>query len=613
MPPPVELEAPAAAASSIAEPSGWNSLERALAGAALALFPVALALAWWTLRRPLELVFLGWTLGAVALVLLASRRLPRLALEGLGLTGLAATAWLVLEHVPSVEVAQGALPWIRAAVALVALAAVVREHLFPKRWPSHQGFTLGTLGVTAVLGLWCFANLGAPQFVDEGQGRRTWLHHYDMRTYYPIAKYFPELRFDGVYAASVLAVAEDKGLASLDAQPLRDLRTHGGTTVAKIHDHLSAVRARFSPERWAELRADLGYFRRAMGDGRFLASMNDHGGNATPVWFLAARGLFAAGPASDASLWRGAIADLLLLTLAFLAIGWAWGARTALVAVTVFGAMDFYQFGTNWFGAALRHDWLSLWAIGLALLKRGKLSLAGAALAWAAWIRAFPALTLATAAIPPLAAALGALLQRRRSEAAAALAPLWRLGAGVAAASAALFGASLVVFGPAAWNEWLRKVQLLDAVNHYNNLSFRTQINSHPAAWVAACLLSLLLLAWLLRRAALWRAAVWGVPLLPVVFNPANYYLHSFFLLPTLGLEVRGERPPLRATLVWAALLAMCAASYFTNLTPEIALHFRLDTIVVFTALAAVLMLELEPGLRAWRNARRAVVRADPP
>jgi len=45
-------------------------------------------------------------------------------------------------------------------------------------------------------------NFGRPQFFDAGRGAPTYLHHYDMRAYFPIAKYFPECGSDGVYAAS---------------------------------------------------------------------------------------------------------------------------------------------------------------------------------------------------------------------------------------------------------------------------------------------------------------------------------------------------------------------------------------------------------------------------
>ena len=179
----------------------------------------------WIPRRPLEQAFLAWVLGAAVVLALTSRRQPLSVLLGLAMAGLAGTVYLMFELTPQTPDALTSLPWIRAAVALVAAAAVMRDRLWRGQWPAHGGFVVGTLGVTGAMGLWCFLNLGTPQFHDVGAGRGTWLHHYDMRTYFPIAKYFPELRFDGVYAASLLAVADGKNLELFDEQPLRDLRT----------------------------------------------------------------------------------------------------------------------------------------------------------------------------------------------------------------------------------------------------------------------------------------------------------------------------------------------------------------------------------------------------
>lgn len=550
----------------------------------------------WIPRRPLEQSFIGWILGFVLLLVISSRRLPSGLLLTLGVAGLAATAWLVFEVAPSTAGATASLPWIRAAVALVAAAALIRDRLWRGAWPADGRFVVGTLGVTAAMAVWCFLNLGTPQFHDASAGRGTWLHHYDMRTYFPIAKYFPELRFDGVYAASVLAVAEGKDLALFDQQPLRDLRDHQLTTVGASRAHLAEVRARFTPARWALFLEDMGYFRRTMGDGGFLGSMNDHGGNATPVWFLSARALFASAPASDATLWRGVVADLALLALAFLALGWAFGARTALLGLTVFGAMDFYQFGSNWFGATLRHDWLSLWAIGLALLQKRKLGLAGAAFAWSAWIRAFPALTLVTLSFPVLWVGGKLLMQRRSAEARAVIKPLLQVALGVVLASVVLVGLSIVVFGADSWTEWLHKVQTLDRDNHVNNIAFRTYVSADKRVWAAACLGALLTLLVTLRRASLARAAAWGVALIAIVFNPANYYLHSAFLLVTLAAErhtSHGATVRPRGVLVWLVLLAMCVASYFTNLSTDTGTHFQMETVVLFSTLCLLWLLEL--------------------
>jgi hypothetical protein len=555
----------------------------------------ALLRARWVPRHPLEQTFTAWLLLSVGLLLLASSRLPRELTWLIAAGGLAGTAWLVFSATAQTPHAPAQLPWIRACVALLAAAAVLRERLFTARWPAAPRLVLGTLALTGVMGLWCFLNLGRPQFHDVGQRRATWLHHYDMRTYFPIAKYFDELRFDGVYAASALAVAEERGLDAMGPVALRDLRTHHMTTVGESREHLERVRARFSPERWAAFVSDMRAFRSAMGDPGFLGSMHDHGGNATPVWFLAARALFKDTPAGDAALWRGVWADVLLALLAFGALGWAFGARTAFLAMTVFGAMDFYQFGSNWFGASLRHDWLSLWAIGVALLQRRHFALAGAAFAWSAWIRAFPALTLVTLSLPTVYAAGRLLVRGRVAHAWQQAWQLRRVALGVLVASVVLVGLSTWVFGVDAWLEWLRKVQTLDKDNHVNNLSFRTYVSTSREAWWLACAGSLAALFVALRGAPMARAAAWGVALVPIVFNPANYYLHAVFLLVTLAGEARAPKGPRvdgRGTLTWLVLTLMCAASYFTTLSTSTALHFQQDTVVLFVALGALLALE---------------------
>jgi hypothetical protein len=81
-----------------------------------------------------------------------------------------------------------------------------------------------------------------------------------------------------------------------------------------------------------------------------------------------------------------------------------------------------------------------------------------------------------------------------------------------------------------------------------------------------------------------------------MVFNPANYYLHSMFLLVTLAAEhpvSLGPRTSWRGSLVWLTLLAMCVGSYFTNLSTDGGMHFRTETWVCFGTLGLLLALEL--------------------
>jgi hypothetical protein len=549
----------------------------------------------WVPRHPLDVEWSWAVLGAWVLLLFTSRKLPSrlVALLGLAALGAAGALWRDTANAP---LDAGRLDFIRAAVALLAFGAIARELVARRSWPAHEGVVLGVLGLAAVLGVTCFLNLGRPQFVDAGKGQPTFLHHYDMRTYYPIAKYFPELRFDGVYAASVLVVAEDRG--GLDAMAnlgLRDLRTHEGTTVGAARAHLEDVRARFTPERWAAFRTDMNYFRRAMGDGGFLGSMNDHGGNATPVWFLVARLLFAWTPASDGALWLGVAVDALLVVLAFVGLWRAFGLRSALVGMTVFGAMDFYQFGSNWFGAALRHDWLALWCLSLWAMATNRPRLAGALLAWSALIRAFPALAFVTLTLP-VAFDLVLTIRRGRFDARAWARrhrDFFLLALGAAVTSAVLLTLSVAVFGVGAWPEWLRKVQLLDRDGHLNNIAVRTYLTATRGQWLAVVALALGVVFVVTRRERAAQAAAWGVALVPIVFNPANYYLHAMFLLVVLAREAPGQGLSVTGRLRWLVLLAMCAASWTTSLGPDLGAHFRGDTIIVVVTLLVLAGLSL--------------------
>jgi len=463
--------------------------------------------------------------------------------------------------------------WIRAVVAGLAFLAVLRERWRAARDSDEERYLLAVYVGAAALGVLCFLNLGRPQFFDAGKGKPTYLHHYDMRTYYLIAKYLPELRFDGVYVASAQAVADERGREGLLNVRLRDLRNHQMTKFGDVLDHADEVRARFSEEQWQSFRTDAAYFRRAMGDGDFLKSMRDHGGNATPVWFLLAWVLFRGPPASDGALWSGVWLDMLLLLLAFAALWRAFGLRTMLVGATLFGAMDFYQFGTNWFGAAMRHDWLALWALSLWALQSSRSFTAGALLAWSTLIRAFPALAFVTLTVPHVWIAV-----RTRSLSLKPHAALLRTAAGAVVTGLPLVVLSGLAFGFHIWVEWFDKVSRLNA-DHINNLALHTWVANDKLGYPLAALACLAAIVYALRHQKAPQAAAYGVVVLPVVFNPANYYLHAVFLLAVLGLE---------SSVVWLALLAMCGGSYLTSFTTDIGQHFRYDTYVLLAALAVV-------------------------
>jgi len=485
------------------------------------------------------------------------------------------------------------------------------------------------LAASAVASIAAFFNLGHPQFRDHRTDEPCFVHNFDMRVYYPIAKYFKELRFDGLYLGSVAAYVDDAGvsMASLARVELRDLRTHRMTRVAEVEDQIREVKGRFSPERWSSFKDDMRYFRQQMGVDDYLGSMSDHGGNATPVWIAIAKILYSHTNASNETLLLGALLDPLLLGIMLFMVARAFGVRTMLMAAIMFGANDFYMFGTDWAGATLRHDWLAYLGIGICLLKKERYVAGGALLAMSAMIRAFPALALLGTAIP-----LGYFAWEHRKK--FGRLPTWkdigpnhplvRIAIGAAACLFTAWLLSSLFLSFDAWVAWIQKVSILDRDPHVNDVSLRGLIAgslgnqrrvllARMPIFIAAVIAFVVAVIAAARNKRYDQTAVLGSMLIPVVFNPANYYIHFICVLPLLAMEVRPPSPvgdfqgssgtsegrgkvddasPVsrRDAVSWIILLLMCTAQYWTVLTHDTDLHFQSATAIFFFAMTAFLV-----------------------
>ena len=89
--------------------------------------------------------------------------------------------------------------------------------------------------------------------------------------------------------------------------------------------------------------------------------------------------------------------------------------------------------------------------------------------------------------------------------------------------------------------------------------------------------------------------AVIALLLVPIIFNPANYYLHYFCLLPLLADELRvrdeGEKwMTERDAVRWLLALGVCIAQYWTVLERDETLHFRYATALYFAAMGHLLV-----------------------
>jgi hypothetical protein len=492
---------------------------------------------------------------------------------------------------------------------------------------------LVSLGVSALVGVLAFYNLGRPQFWDHEHNRPTPIHVLDLRQYYQTAKYFDELGYRDMFLADMAAFVEDVPGATLDNMkdtPLRDLNTHRMTTVGEQRAKIEAIKQRFTPERWQQYKKDAAYFRSLMGRSDYLRYMFDFGSNATPVWMSVAHLLFSAFDANTGGLLLTGLLDPLLFLVGFVAIWLCFGIRTMCVVMVIFGANDFIMYGTNWGGATLRHDWLMFLALGACALKKKRWGLAGVFFALSTSIRAFPVLALVGVTFPALWWLIERVRQDRRWPSVAAIraaqAPVLRVLGAALVTGVVLIVVTSLRWSASTWQDWLWKVARLSADAHGNSIALRGLIAGAEvghdeilrsrwplyALTMAAYIVAVFVAS---RRKSLEQAAILGLSLVPVVFYPANYYIHIVCLLPLIATERAGSlfgkplagasEAPLSAsdTWLWTTLLGLCAAQYFTVLITDLGLHFYLATVLLFAAYTLLL------GLVLYADARSSQLR----
>ncbi|HEX4340405.1 MAG TPA: hypothetical protein VH062_31065 [Polyangiaceae bacterium] len=489
---------------------------------------------------------------------------------------------------------QPVVDMLRAVSAAVAAAAVVRLAWRPE--DVTPSFVTGSLAAMAFLALTTFFNMWQPQFDDVDNHRMTWVHTWDMRVYFPSAKYFDELGFDGLYLASVEAYLEDapgateQNVANVE---IRDLRNYEMTTVHNVIDGVHNVKKRFSPERWDLFKKDMAFFWRTMGPGGYLGSLRDHGGNATPAWLLVAHLMFRHATANETLLfWTGLLDPLLLLI--FFGVTWrTFGIRPALVCLVVYGASTFPWFGSNWVGSTLRNDWMVLVGLGACAVKTRRYFLAGVALAGSAMIRAFPAISVFYLVAPLLMVAYDRSRTKEPLELRkliVASRPLLEMLAGAALCVAITFSLSTLAFGFShSWLDWAHKITLHSVTPNVNHVGLRTLIQFDPSKTIRALsqnggdwsveqsrtflarrplyVLAIIAFTALSLAAArgrdLRQAALIGMMMIPVYFYPSNYYLHYVFVLPLM--MDYSEEPAARRRwgLVSIVVLLVCVSEYW--------------------------------------------------
>jgi hypothetical protein len=329
--------------------------------------------------------------------------------------------------------------FIKGGLTLLALIAVAWRHLRPGTLPPERAGHLLTLVAVAAVLAW-------PNF--GGFHGRSGIHHWEQFHYFLGSKYFPELRYDGLYVAT-LAAERELGLGRQVQPYFRDLRTNEVVPTRGLDDHVREVKARFQEQRWRAFVEDFRYFLGKNSYDYIEKIRKDHGYNPTPTWTFTARLFSRFLPAGDDTLAALAWLDPLLLAAMFWMVFRTYGSRIGCLALIIFGVG--YPWRFDWVGGAfLRQDWLAAVGIGVCLIRRERFAVAGGLFAYAAMVRVFPAGFL----FGPAVVALRELATRRP------VGWMWKLLGGFALGVAlCLVAGGLVGVGPQAWPQFVHNLE----------------------------------------------------------------------------------------------------------------------------------------------------------
>lgn len=353
------------------------------------------------------------------------------------------------------------------AIAMASLLVFHREGS-RKKWREIGVVVLGTCAVLSVASWLRFGDMhsiwvDAPDATANAPHRRKIekhqpLHFHEFFHYYLGAKYFRDLGYEGLYDCTALG---DKENAEADGQ-----KGHIGEWVRDLDDVLrdksfTTAITRCQTEyvdkmpaaHWAAFKADLRELQRLVPDDWWSDVVYDAGFNPPPSWVLLGGAIANVVPirlGGTPSYLLATSLDMALILGCFLALRRCFGNLVAITAGIYFGASFIASYGWNG-GCFLRYTWVSAIVFGLCFASRGRWTLAGVLLAWAACDRVFPA-GFAVGAILPIAwRALVTKVPDDRVR-------LKQFAIGFGATAAVLVLLSTAIFGVDAWRVFITRI-----------------------------------------------------------------------------------------------------------------------------------------------------------
>jgi hypothetical protein len=424
---------------------------------------------------------------------------------------------------------------LKLVLCVVAAAVLARRHLSPGRLGAERAGSW--LVLAAVVAALAYTNFGRFNGWPP-------LHKRELFHYFLGSKYFPELKHDGLYVASMGAQWQNHPELAVQPQ-MRDLRTNRVVPLAALDAHFREVRERFDDARWRRFVADHDYFATAGQQDPLTLFRLDHGFNPSPTWTFVSRLFSTWMPAGEGAFLFLASLDFLLLGALCFGVTRVYGGRVGALLVLVLGLGAPWRY--DWVGGAfLRADWIAALGLGICALKRERFALAGGLIGYAAMVRVFPAAFL----VGPAWVALRQWTQGSP--------PVWflRLAAGVLAAVTIGFVAGgLAGNGFAVWPDFARNLVVYRERLPSNGISLENAILADRAASVreeTSATMTERDLAW---DSAMQKAGGERRPLI----------LAASLLLVAITLAAMWNRPPDQAAVLGCALLfaALPMASYY--------------------------------------------------
>ncbi len=304
-------------------------------------------------------------------------------------------------------------------------------------------------------GLAAIAMIAYTNFLTFHYTARSFTHGQDMFHYQLGSKYFPELGYEHLYEASVVAQVESAP-GSVLPQKIRNLTTNAVVPVSEAIARSTDTIALFSPARWRTFVADHSYLAREARSWTNLRDIRlDHGYNPSPAWTFVARVFNSWLPLNAITVPLLALLDWILVGAILVVVSRIYGGAIAATLAILLGLGHLW--GYAWIGGAfLRFDWFAAVVIGICMLKRGTYGTAGALFAYATAVRIFPVLLLVGVGV----VATRDLVRRQDTR--------WLLrfgGAFVGCLAVCFFAGALAGRGFAAWEQ------------------FATNIRKHNATW----------------------------------------------------------------------------------------------------------------------------------